>query len=275
MARAMGIRTPVSTNPAISLGGLKQGVSVLDMAHAYETFAHGGQRVEGTLGAPDGGPVGIDEITGSNDKKIAENRTRLLRVLSPQLDATEVPIMGTVVSTGTGTHAQIPGVFIAGKTGTTENYGDAWFVAFNDKYTVAVWVGYPNGTKSMKTDYGGAPVEGGTFPAEIWRAFMVQAIQIDARHLAAEQARHGLPPTTTSTLALPAPSPSSTSTAPSTATTTPSTGGTGGTTSHTPTTQSAPAPTAPSGGGGSTTTPAGTGGASPTPGGASPPPATP
>ncbi|MEA2495218.1 MAG: penicillin-binding protein, partial [Thermoleophilaceae bacterium] len=158
MARAMGIRTPVSTNPAITLGGLKQGVNVLDMAHAYETLAHRGQRVEGTLGAPHGGPVGIrevDEPVGGNKYKTKDkNRTRLVRVVSPQLADTEVSILQTVISQGTGTKARIPGIFQAGKTGTTENYGDAWFVAFTDKYTVAVWVGYPDSIKSMKTDFG-------------------------------------------------------------------------------------------------------------------------
>ncbi|MCW2968425.1 MAG: hypothetical protein JWM71_2197, partial [Solirubrobacteraceae bacterium] len=242
MATRMGIRTPVSTNPAITLGGLKQGVTVLDMAHAYETLAHGGERVEGTLGAQNGGPVGIDSIIGSNGKTIADNKTRLVRVVSPQLAATEVPIMGTVISQGTGTKAQIPGVFIAGKTGTTENYGDAWFVAFTAKYTVAVWVGYPNGTTSMKTDFGGAPVEGGTFPAEIWRAFMVSAIQIDQQHLAAEEARKGKS-TTTSTVPSTIPAapvtsvPAPTSTAPATGGATTTGGGATGTGGGTPTTQ--------------------------------------
>jgi penicillin-binding protein 1A len=269
MATAMGIRTPVSTNPAITLGGLKQGVTVLDMAHAYETLAHRGERVEGTLGAHDGGPVGIDEIIGGNGKTIAENKTRLVPVVSRQLADTEVPIMGTVVSMGTGTKAQIPGVFIAGKTGTTENYGDAWFVAFTQKYTVAVWVGYPNSTKSMKTDFGGAPVEGGTFPAEIWRAFMVSAISIDQQHLAAERRRKGLPaPTVTTTIpAAPATSGGvpATGAAPSTGGATATTPATGGTTpAPTPTTQATP-PAA-----GTTTSPSSTGGASPGTGGVSP-----
>ena len=58
----MGIRTPVSTNPAMTLGAFKQGVTALDLAHAYETFATGGKRVCGTLGAPDHGPVGIQDV---------------------------------------------------------------------------------------------------------------------------------------------------------------------------------------------------------------------
>src|SRR5262249_8096377 len=149
----------------------KQGVTVLDMAHAYETFARRGVRVDGSLGAPNGGPVGITSIDDPNGKD-KKNQPRLGRVGTQQRADTEGPIMGTAISIGTGKKAQIPGVFEAGKTGTTENYGDAWFVGFTDRYTVAVWVGYPDSTTSMKTDYGGAPVEGGTFPALIWRQFI-------------------------------------------------------------------------------------------------------
>ncbi len=81
-------------------------------------------------------------------------------------------------SYGTGTAAAIPGVDVAGKTGTTSNYVDAWFVGWTPKLTVAVWVGYPNSGKPMLTDYNGGPVEGGTYPAVIWHDFMVGAIQI-------------------------------------------------------------------------------------------------
>ena len=82
-----------------------------------------------------------------------------------------------VIQRGTGRDAQI-GEFAAGKTGTTENYGDAWFVGFNKDLTVAVWVGYPDSLKPMETEYGGSPVAGGTYPAAIWRAFMEQWIGI-------------------------------------------------------------------------------------------------
>ena len=87
--------------------------------------------------------------------------------------ATEVgSMLQTVVRDGTGTRAQIPGVVIAGKTGTTENYGDAWFVGWTKEYTVAVWVGYPDEFKPMKTEFHGQPVAGGTYPAAIWRTFI-------------------------------------------------------------------------------------------------------
>jgi penicillin-binding protein 1A len=174
LARKMGIRTPVSHNYAISLGGLKQGVSPLDMAHAYETFARNGKATTGTLGAAKRGPVGITEVDGSNGKPIVRNRRKQRRVLSNDVAQTATSIMETVVSEGTAKNAELDG-FAAGKTGTTENFGDAWFIGFDTHYTVAVWVGYPNGIKPMRTEYGGSPVEGGTYPADIWHDFMEQA----------------------------------------------------------------------------------------------------
>ena len=69
------------------------------------------------------------------------------------------------MKSGTATRAAVPGVTIAGKTGTTEGYGDAWFVGWTKEYTVAVWVGYPDQFKPMETEFQGDPVAGGTYPA--------------------------------------------------------------------------------------------------------------
>jgi penicillin-binding protein 1A len=80
-------------------------------------------------------------------------------------------ILQTVVTNGTGTAARID-EWAAGKTGTTENYGDAWFVGYTERYTTAVWVGYPDRLKPMQTEYRGQPVAGGTYPAEIWHDVM-------------------------------------------------------------------------------------------------------
>jgi penicillin-binding protein 1A len=174
LARRMGIRTPVSHNYAISLGGLKQGVSPLDMAHAYQTFARSGKETYGTLGAPKHGPVGIQEVDSPSGKVLVRNKRQQRRVMSDQVAQTAISIMETVVTDGTAKSAALDG-FAAGKTGTTENYGDAWFIGFDTHFTVAVWVGYPDGIKPMKTEYGGSPVEGGTYPAEIWHDFMTRA----------------------------------------------------------------------------------------------------
>jgi penicillin-binding protein 1A len=87
-------------------------------------------------------------------------------------------MLETVLQYGTA-HAAAIGQFAAGKTGTTENYGDAWFIGWDSKYTVAVWVGYPNKLIPMTSDFNGGPVLGGTFPALIWHDFMTSATQID------------------------------------------------------------------------------------------------
>jgi penicillin-binding protein 1A len=93
--------------------------------------------------------------------------------------------MRTVVTEGTGVAADIPNFWVAGKTGTTSNYADAWFVGFTqplagypDGITVAVWVGYYKNAKSMATAYGGKPVYGGTYPALIFRSYVERAISI-------------------------------------------------------------------------------------------------
>jgi penicillin-binding protein 1A len=197
LAHRMGIRTPISTNPAMTIGGLKVGVTPLDMAHAYETIAHGGQRVSGTL-VDDSAPVGIQEVdAGSRALSDGHHRdvehTMLTRVLPTGVAETETSMLQTVLQYGTARAAAI-GQFAAGKTGTTSNFGDAWFVGWNRKYTVAVWVGYPTRLIPMTTEFGGKPVFGGTFPALIWHNFMLSAIHLDkerAEHAAANGSAKG------------------------------------------------------------------------------------
>ena len=190
MAREMGIRTPLSTNEAMTLGGLKQGVTPLDMAHAFEVFPAGGKRVTGTLAASDDGPVGIREVHDPLRRRTVRNQTIKRRVVSKRLTEEAVPLLESVVQTGTGTGANTGG-FVAGKTGTTENYGDAWFVGFNKRWTVAVWVGYPDSLRPMKYEYGGAPVKGGSYPADIFQDFMIAADGIFDQRAAERAAREG------------------------------------------------------------------------------------
>ncbi|MDX6719903.1 MAG: penicillin-binding protein [Solirubrobacteraceae bacterium] len=183
-AERMGIRTPVSSNYAITLGGLKHGVTPLDLAHAYETFATGGLLVTGSLGADQRGPVGIRKVTMRNTDRVRDrNRRRLQRVLPAKVARTTTSILRSVLTIGTGKAANLGDVQAWGKTGTTENYGDAWFVGATDKLTVAVWVGYPGGLKPMTTEYRGQPVAGGTFPADIWHDFMIAAVEADQSRL--------------------------------------------------------------------------------------------
>jgi penicillin-binding protein 1A len=212
VAKAAGIRTPISTNYAITLGGLHTGVTPIDMAHAYETFAHGGQRVYGSLGTDREGPVGIRSVKIPGEPTQI-NQTHLRRVIPAGVVSTEDSIMHTVLTQGTGTAAQF-GVYAEGKTGTTSNYGDAWFVGFTSKMTVAVWVGYPNNLKSMSTDFDGGPVLGGTFPALIWRDFMVQAYNIFNQRAAAAEAKNGDKGTTGQTFTTESTTPESSTVAP-------------------------------------------------------------
>jgi penicillin-binding protein 1A len=182
LAHLMGITTPISTNPAMTIGGLNVGVTPLDMAHAYETIAHDGRRVSGSL-TESGAPVGIQEVASPysalpDGSHRDVNQVLTHSVLPPAIATTETSMLETVLQYGTAKAAAI-GQFAAGKTGTTSNYGDAWFVGWDSKYTVAVWVGYPNRLIPMTTQFAGSPVLGGTYPALIWHNFMISALAVD------------------------------------------------------------------------------------------------
>jgi membrane peptidoglycan carboxypeptidase len=98
-------------------------------------------------------------------------------VLNGNNAAIENQMLEGVITSGTGTAAALPGRTVAGKTGTTENYGDAWFVGFTPDIVTAVWVGYPDKLVPMLTQFHGGPVVGGSYPAEIWKAFMLKAVR--------------------------------------------------------------------------------------------------
>jgi penicillin-binding protein 1A len=99
-------------------------------------------------------------------------------------------MLESVVSSGTGTNAQIGAEGQWGKTGTTENNGDAWFCGgISDEATACVWVGYPDSTTPMETLYNGGPVMGGTFPALIWAQVMSAWMEIQAENAAEKEAR--------------------------------------------------------------------------------------
>jgi penicillin-binding protein 1A len=214
LAHRMGITTPLSTNPAMTIGGLTVGVTPLDMAHAYETIAHGGRRVSGTL-AEGWSPVGIQEVEAGgaplpDGSRHDVNAVKTLPVLPPEVASTETSMLETVLQYGTGKAAAI-GQFAAGKTGTTSNYGDAWFVGWDSKYTVAVWVGFPNKLIPMTNDFDGGPVLGGTYPALIWHDFMTSALQIDKTRAEEAAAKTKRPGKETGTLSTSAPETGTTS----------------------------------------------------------------
>jgi membrane peptidoglycan carboxypeptidase len=116
-------------------------------------------------------------VAGNDGKVIAENRPVPHQVLTEAENAVLTSILERVVSEGTGRRAALKDRPAAGKTGTTENYGDAWFVGYTPQLVTAVWIGYPNKLVPMLTQYHGGPVSGSTFPAEIWNTFMASALR--------------------------------------------------------------------------------------------------
>jgi penicillin-binding protein 1A len=166
-ARTLGITRHLNPYFAIGLGA--DPVSPLEMARAFSTFANEGRRVDGT--AFGNRPRAIARVRNETGKMVDDNTPRYRTVLSRDQDALLTNILQGVIRSGTGKRANLFDRPAAGKTGTTENYGDAWFVGYTPQLATAVWVGYPDGLVPMLTEYHGDPVAGGTFPAEIWRAF--------------------------------------------------------------------------------------------------------
>jgi penicillin-binding protein 1A len=170
-ARDMGIRSKLNGYPAETLGGLENGVSPLEMADAYATLASGGYRNRPTAIKRIVFPDGHAEQGKSLPKRFRVKRTK---VFSDGVAAKATEILEQNMLAGTGTRAQI-GCPAAGKTGTTDNNTDAWFVGFTPKHSSAVWVGYPDSRIYMNSLFFGGPVDGGTFPAMIWSQYMGNA----------------------------------------------------------------------------------------------------
>jgi penicillin-binding protein 1A len=187
LAQRMGIRTKLSTNPSMLLGGLTEGVTPLEMAYAYSTIANDGVRVSGDFAPDKTGPVAIQSVE-QTDGTVRNNTPVRERVIPAKVAQVEKDMLGLVVSSGTGKAAQVGDEFIWGKTGTTENYGDAWFVGGNDDITVAIWVGYADKLQPMEFEHAGSPVAGGTFPAEIFHDFMTSWLDMRAERRLARRA---------------------------------------------------------------------------------------
>jgi len=171
-AHQLGITRHLNPYFAIGLGA--DAVSPLEMARAFSTFANRGRRVDGSVFG--NRPRAVARIRNARDKLIDDNRPVYRAALSRDQDGLLTSILEGVVRSGTGKRAALPDRIVAGKTGTTENFGDAWFVGYTPQLATAVWVGYPNKLKPMLTEYHGDAVAGGTFPAEIWRVFSQQAL---------------------------------------------------------------------------------------------------
>ena len=172
-ARQLGVTRHLNPYFAIGLGA--DPVSPLEMARAFSTFANEGRRVDGA--AFGNRPRAVARVRNAEGELVADNRAINRRILRRDDNALLTSILEDVVRSGTGKRARLNDRTAAGKTGTTENYGDAWFVGYTPELATAVWVGYPNKLVPMLTDYHGDAVAGGTFPAEIWRVFNQLALE--------------------------------------------------------------------------------------------------
>ncbi|HEY6779352.1 MAG TPA: transglycosylase domain-containing protein, partial [Thermoleophilaceae bacterium] len=154
-AKDMGITTKLDCYPAEGLGGLRLGVSPLEMADAYATLASGGMRNK---------PKAITKVVFPDGKSEDLGKPERTRAFSDGVAAEVTKVLEQNVQAGTGTAANV-GCPAAGKTGTTDNFNDAWFVGYTPKLATATWVGYPNALVSMLNVHGAGPMQGGSFPA--------------------------------------------------------------------------------------------------------------
>jgi penicillin-binding protein 1A len=170
-AHKLGVQTHLSTNPAMVLGGLDEGVTPLEWTYAFSTLANNGDRVSGTLApVPDDSPIAYTQVTDKDGDLVkgGDNDSIHTQVLDSGVAEEAKSILRTVVTSGTGVRADIGDESQWGKTGTTDDNGDAWFCGATDEVTACVWVGYADSTTPMTTEFSGGPVDGGTFPALIW-----------------------------------------------------------------------------------------------------------
>jgi penicillin-binding protein 1A len=158
------VSTTLQPVPSAVLGTNE--VTPLDMAGAYSVFAGDGLRAD---------PVFITRVTTRDGTVIYEAPAARHRVLSTLTARTVSSVLQQVVTDGTGVKARI-GRQVAGKTGTAEDYSDAWFVGYTPELSTAVWVGYPGATTSMVPPTTRVTVTGGTWPAEIWQSFQGAAL---------------------------------------------------------------------------------------------------
>ncbi len=168
----MGIKSKLIAVPAESLGGLTNGVTPLEMANSYATIASGGYRNKPSMIKK----VVFPAARGAKQKTDTRlGRLKRAKTFDNGVTGEVTKILQANVSGGTGTRAQTQ-CPTAGKTGTTDEFRDAWFAGYTPKVATAVWVGYEPNALLMRTQFNGGSVAGGTFPAIIWGAYMKQAL---------------------------------------------------------------------------------------------------
>ncbi len=140
---------------ALSLGGMTKGVKPIEMAAAYGAIANKGIYIK---------PISFTKVLDKEGNVILENKLQKNIVISPQVSYLMIDIMKGVITGGTGTKAALKNMPVAGKTGTTTEGKDAWFIGYTPYYTAAVWIGHDE-PKAMK-------YFGGDYPAMLWKAVM-------------------------------------------------------------------------------------------------------
>lgn len=157
-AKRCGITSPLEQNASIALGTSE--VTPLELTTAYATFANGGIRVN---------PYFVTSITDGAGKVLYIRKPPpQKRAIAAHVDRDLVAMLHQVMTDGTGRGAALPGRQAGGKTGTTQDYHDAWFVGFTTDYVTGVWVGNDDSSPMKR-------VTGGSLPAHIWRAAMTAA----------------------------------------------------------------------------------------------------
>ena len=186
VAHLMGIARPIGADPAIALGGLRHCCTPIEMALAYSTLANEGMRVTGSLPVRRPGPgevpdptltpIAIRRVEDASGRVIDRNTPQRAQVVSRESALTAIAMLRSVIRVGT---AHMISGFprpAAGKTGTTEDFVDAWFVGMTPTLTTSVWNGFPTIRVPMVKQFRDGPVFGGTFPALLWRAFTQPAL---------------------------------------------------------------------------------------------------
>jgi penicillin-binding protein 1A len=158
VAQDIGIKSPLKPILSLPLGANE--VTMLELVSAYGVFATQGRRVE---------PVSILKIEDREGSPLYQHQRKEQRVFDTNLIATLVEMMQGVVKYGTGRNANLPRP-VAGKTGTTSEYRDAWFVGFVPQLVTASWVGNDDNSPTSK-------ITGGWVPAMMWKEFMVAALK--------------------------------------------------------------------------------------------------
>jgi penicillin-binding protein 1A len=177
-ARMMGIRSKLNGWPAEGIGGLTNGVSPLEMSHAYATLASGGVRAKQLV---------ISKVDFPDSKEDTTYKVHRKRVFSDGVVSELTKILAQNVDGGTATGVRGGGFTCpaTAKTDTTDNFRDAWLVGYTPTLATAVWIGYPNAQQSMYNVEGVGQVNGGSLPTDIWTKFMKAAIGNRCKEFAA------------------------------------------------------------------------------------------